>query len=51
VAGDDVTPELLAEVSTLAHAPRVIGVYRRADLPRGVRPVTLELWRLCLIHI
>ncbi|MDX6454646.1 MAG: hypothetical protein QOD48_753, partial [Gaiellaceae bacterium] len=25
VAGDDVTPELLAEVSTLAHAPRVIG--------------------------
>jgi TrmH family RNA methyltransferase len=46
VAGDDVTPELLAEVSTLAHAPRVIGVYRRADLPRGVRPVTLALWRV-----
>ncbi|MDX6455426.1 MAG: methyltransferase, TrmH family [Gaiellaceae bacterium] len=46
VAGDDVTPELLAEVSTLAHAPRVIGVYRRADLPRGVLPVTLALWRV-----
>ena len=46
MAGDDVTPELLAEVSTLAHAPRVIGVYRRADLPRGVRPVTLALWRV-----
>ena len=46
MAGDDVTPELLAEVSTLAHAPRVIGVYRRADLPRGVRPVRLALWRV-----
>jgi RNA methyltransferase, TrmH family len=46
VAGDDVTPELLAEVSTLAHAPRVIGVYRRSDLPRGVRPITLALWRV-----
>jgi len=41
-----VAPELLAEVSTLAHAPRVIGVYRRADLPRGVRPVTLALWHV-----
>ena len=46
MAGEDVTPELLAEVSTLAHAPRVLGVYRRADLPRGVRPVTLALWRV-----
>jgi TrmH family RNA methyltransferase len=33
-------------VSTLAHPPRVIGVYRRSDLPRGVRPVTLALWRV-----
>jgi TrmH family RNA methyltransferase len=33
-------------VSTLAHAPRVIGVYRRDDLPRGVRPVTVALWRV-----
>ncbi len=46
VAGEDVTPELLAEVSTLAHAPRVIGVYRRGDLPHGTRPVTLALWRV-----
>ena len=46
MAGDDVSPELLAEVSTLAHPPRVIGVYRRVDLPRGVRPVTLALWRV-----
>jgi RNA methyltransferase, TrmH family len=37
---------LLAEVSTLAHPPRVVGVFRRADLPRGVRPVTLALWRV-----
>jgi TrmH family RNA methyltransferase len=33
-------------VSTLAHPPRVIGVYRRGDLPRGVRPVTLALWQV-----
>jgi RNA methyltransferase, TrmH family len=46
VAGDDVSPELLAEVSTLAHPPRAIGVYRRDDLPRGVRPVTLALWHV-----
>jgi RNA methyltransferase, TrmH family len=46
VAGDDVEPALLAEVSTLGHPPRVIAVFRRADLPRGVRPVTLALWRV-----
>jgi RNA methyltransferase, TrmH family len=46
VAGEDVTPELLAEVSTLAHPPRVLGVYRRDDLPRGTRPVTLALWQV-----
>jgi len=45
VAGEDVAPELLAEVSTAAHPPRVIGVYRRADLPAAdSRPVTLALW-------
>jgi RNA methyltransferase, TrmH family len=33
-------------VSTLGHAPRVIGVYRRADLPVGAREVVLALWRL-----
>jgi len=46
VAGENVTAELLAHVSTLAHPPRVIGVYRREDLPRGPRPVTLALWRV-----
>jgi RNA methyltransferase, TrmH family len=46
VAGHNVVPELLGEVSTLGHAPRVIGVYRRADLPVGVRDVVLALWRV-----
>src|SRR5438309_9330661 len=46
VAGENVAPELLAEVSTLAHPARVIGVYRSEDLPRGPRPVTLALWRV-----
>ena len=46
VAGENVTPSLLAEVSTLAHPPRVIGVFRRDDLPRGRRRVTLALWRV-----
>lgn len=46
VAGETVAPELLAEVSTLAHPPRVVGVYRRDDLPRGTRPVTLALWHV-----
>ena len=46
VAGQDVVPELLAEVSTLGHAPRVIAVYRRADLPVGVSDVVLALWKV-----
>jgi RNA methyltransferase, TrmH family len=46
IAGEDVEPALLAEVSTLAHPPRVVAVYRRDDLPRGVRPVTLALWHV-----
>jgi TrmH family RNA methyltransferase len=46
VAGETVAPELLAEVSTLAHPPRVLAVYRRDDLPRGVRPATLALWQV-----
>jgi RNA methyltransferase, TrmH family len=45
-AGEDVDPELLAEVSTLGHAPRVVGVFRNADLPTGTREVTLALWRV-----
>ena len=46
MAGETVEPALLAEVSTLAHPPRVVAVYRRDGLPRGVRPVTLALWRV-----
>jgi len=46
VAGEDVEPALLAEVSELAHPPRVIGVYRREDLPHGARTATLALWRV-----
>jgi RNA methyltransferase, TrmH family len=46
IAGEDVEPALLAEVSTLAHPPRVVAVYRRDDLPRGVRSVTLALWHV-----
>jgi RNA methyltransferase, TrmH family len=41
-----VLPELLAEVSTLGHAPRVVGVYRRTDLPIGKRDVVLALWKV-----
>ncbi len=45
VAGDNVEPALLAEVSTLAHPPRVIGIFRRDDLPRTPVPeVGLALW-------
>jgi TrmH family RNA methyltransferase len=47
VSGEDVEPELLAGVSTLAHPPRVIGVFRRGDLPAwSSRPVTLALWHV-----
>jgi TrmH family RNA methyltransferase len=47
VAGDSVAPELMAELSTLPHPARVIGVFRRDDLPTGEeRPVALSLWRV-----
>ncbi|MDX6474848.1 MAG: methyltransferase, TrmH family [Gaiellaceae bacterium] len=46
-ADEDVEPKLLAEVASAPHPPRVIGVYRRQDLPvREERPATLALWRL-----
>ena len=45
-AGETVEEELLARVSTLPHPARVIGVYRREDLPTGTREVCLALWRL-----
>jgi TrmH family RNA methyltransferase len=46
IAGENVLPELLGEVSTLGHAPRVVAVFRRSDLPAGDRGVALALWRV-----
>ena len=47
VAGETVEPALLAEVSTLGHPPRVVGIYRRADLPSGpLEGLGLALWRV-----
>jgi RNA methyltransferase, TrmH family len=45
-AGEDVAPELLARISTLAHPPRVIGLYRRDALPHSVEPLSLSLWHV-----
>jgi TrmH family RNA methyltransferase len=46
-AGESVEPELLAAVSTLAHPPRVIGVFRRSELPAyETRPASLALWHV-----
>ena len=43
----DVDAALLGEVSTLGHAPRVIGVFRAAEVPpRGTRDVVVGLWRV-----
>lgn len=42
-----VAPGLMAGVSKLPHPARVVAVFRRADLPRGVEgPVGLALWRV-----
>jgi TrmH family RNA methyltransferase len=47
VAGENVEPALLAEVSTLGHPARVIGVFRRDELSRGPVPdVGLALWHV-----
>ncbi len=50
VAGENVASELLASVSTLAHPPRQLAVFRREDLPRleaGTAPETgLALWHV-----
>jgi TrmH family RNA methyltransferase len=43
VAGENVEPALLADVSTLGHPPRVIGVFRQGDSSR-IADVTLALW-------
>ena len=45
-AGEDVEPDVLARVSSMAHPPRVVGIYRRESLPRGVEPVCLALWHV-----
>jgi TrmH family RNA methyltransferase len=45
-ADEDVAPELLASVSTLAHPPRVIAVYSRDALPRGTAPLCVALWQV-----
>ena len=49
-AAEPVAPGLLAEVSTLAHPPRVIAVFSRGDLPRVDAdvslPAGLALWRV-----
>jgi TrmH family RNA methyltransferase len=43
---EPVASHLLAEVSTLGHAPRVIGVFRAARPARERRELGLELWRV-----
>jgi RNA methyltransferase, TrmH family len=47
VAGEDVSQEQLASVSTLGHPPRVLAVFRRSDLPRHEPPpFGVSLWRV-----
>jgi RNA methyltransferase, TrmH family len=50
VAGEDVSPELLASVSLLPHPSRRIAVFRRDDLPRlsseGAPETGLALWHV-----
>lgn len=43
---EQVASHLLAEVSTLGHAPRVIGVFRSARPERELPRLGLELWRV-----
>jgi TrmH family RNA methyltransferase len=47
---EPVEPRLLAEVSSLAHPPRVIAVFRRADLPQlelaHPPPIGFALWHV-----
>ena len=46
VRAEPVESKLLAEVSTLGHAPRVIGVFRSASPGRALPKLGLELWRV-----
>jgi RNA methyltransferase, TrmH family len=41
-----VAPELLREISALGHHARVLGVFRRDDLPRSAAGAGLALWRV-----
>ncbi len=44
---EEVEPSLLAELSSLAHPPRILAVFRRADLPRELTaPTGLALWHV-----
>lgn len=49
-AAEPVDPKLLAEVSVLGHPPRILAVFRNADLPRlqpeAAPPVGLALWHV-----
>ena len=45
VAGENVEPSLLAEVSTLAHPPRVVGIFRRRG-EGAAAETNLALWRV-----
>jgi RNA methyltransferase, TrmH family len=46
VRAEQVASQLLAEVSTLGHAPRVIGVFRAGRPEKKLPPLGLELWRV-----
>jgi RNA methyltransferase, TrmH family len=49
-AGETVEPDLLAEISTLSHPPRVVAIFRRADLPTldpaAATRAGVALWRV-----
>ncbi len=46
VAGENVEPALLGEVSALRHPPRVLGIFGRDALPSGTRDRALALWHV-----
>jgi TrmH family RNA methyltransferase len=45
-AGEEVERDLLAKISTMGHPPKVLALFRRESLPRGVEPLSLSLWRV-----
>jgi TrmH family RNA methyltransferase len=46
VRAEHVASQLLAEVSTLGHAPRVIGIFKAGRPPTELPPLGLALWRV-----